>query len=300
MKIKNHLDLIGNTPIIEVYGDKDLKSRVFAKLEYFNPTKSLKDRVAIAMINNAEQSGLLKKGYTLVEPTSGNMGISLAFVCKIKGYKLILTMPENMSIERRKMAKIYGAEVVLTKAELGFDGAIQEAKRISSSMDNAIVLDQYSNEANFEEHKNTGKEIYDQMNGEIDIFVAGAGTGGCVSGVPCYIKSQKKDFLSIAVEPSESNILSGGSRYEKHSLQGIGPNFLPNNFKTKYIDKIINVSKEQAKIGLEILSQHAIAGGISSGATCFAAFEEAKKYEGKNIVFLVASFAERYLSTDFF
>ncbi|QED22864.1 PLP-dependent cysteine synthase family protein [Candidatus Deianiraea vastatrix] len=300
--MENQLGLIGNTPIVMVKTKDALFGNVFAKLEYFNPTHSLKDRIALAMVKDAESKGILNKDTTLVEPTSGNMGISLAFVCKIRGYRLILTMPENMSIERRKMAKIYGAQVVLTDAKLGFGGAIAKAKEIVASMENALNLDQYSNLANFEEHKNTGREIYDQMKGDVDIFIAGAGTCGCISGVSHYMKYKNPNFKSIAIEPVENDILCGGSQFSTHSLQGIGPNFIPNNFKADLIDKITHISKDEAKIGLEILSENAIAGGITSGATAFAAITEAKKPEnkGKNIVFMVASFSERYLSTDMF
>ena len=300
--MKNQLDLIGNTPIVQIATDETSVANVFAKLEYFNPTHSLKDRIALAMIKDAENKGILNKNTTLVEPTSGNMGISLAFVCKIRGYKLILTMPDNMSIERKKMAKIYGAEIVLTDSKLGFAGAIAKAKEIVSSIENSINLDQYSNPANFEEHKNTGREIYDQMDKKVDIFIAGGGTCGCISGVSSYIKSQNQNFKSIAVEPIESDILAGGSMFSIHSLQGIGPNFIPNNFKKDLIDNIAHVSKEEAKLGLKILSDNAIAGGITSGATAFEAIRQSQNPEnaGKNIVFIVASFAERYLSTDMF
>ena len=232
---KNILDLIGNTPLVEIPRSiHNTENILLAKLEYFNPTKSLKDRVAIALINDAEEKGLINKNTTIIEPTSGNMGISLAFVCSLKKYKLILTMSEAMSIERRKLINHFGSEFVLTKKELGFQGAINKAYELNKEIENSIVLNQYDNQANFEVHKKqTGREIYDQTNGEIDLFLAGAGTGACFSGISAYLKS-KKNCYSICIEPQESNILSGGDQYSQHSLQGIGPNFIPKNFKTLF------------------------------------------------------------------
>lgn len=290
----DHLKLIGNTPIIQLHSIKN--ANVFAKLEYFNPSHSMKDRVAIAMIEDAEKSGKINKDTILVEPTSGNMGISLAFVCKIKKYKLILVMPENMSIERRKMANLYGAEVILTPPELGFSGAIAKAKEISAKP-NHLNLNQYDNEANFMAHKKTGEEIYKQMP-NIDILIAGIGTGGFLSGCSSYIKSKNPNFKAIAIEPEDNNILQGGTKFQTHIIQGIGPNFVPQNFKNEYIDGVHNVTKSQVLEGLKILNDNAIAGGISSGACSYLASKMADDNPGKNILFIVASFAERYLSTD--
>ena len=299
---KNILDCVGNTPLVEIPAKiHNTSNIVLAKLEYFNPTKSLKDRVALAMINDAEQKGILTKNTTLIEPTSGNMGISLAFVCGIKEYKLVLTMSEAMSVERRKLIAHFGSSFVLTKKELGFQGAINKAYELAAETENSLVLNQYENGANFEVHKSqTGKEIYDQSNGTIDIFIAGAGTGACVSGVSAHIKS-KKELYTVAVEPSESNILAGGSQFSPHALQGIGPNFIPGNFKKDYIDMVFHASKEQAYKTARLLAQKAgIACGISGGATGYAALELAKSNSNKVICFLVADFCERYASSDFF
>jgi cysteine synthase A len=299
---KNILDYVGNTPLVEIPAQIHKTSNiVLAKLEYFNPTKSLKDRVALAMIMDAEKKGLLNENTTLIEPTSGNMGISLAFVCGIRGYRLILTMSEAMSIERRKLITHFGSSFILTKKELGFQGAINKAYELSREIADSLVLNQYENNANFEIHKQqTGAEIYEQTNGTIDIFIAGAGTGACVSGVSAYIKS-KKSLYTIAIEPIESNILEGGNTFSPHALQGIGPNFIPGNFKQKYIDHIFHVSKEQSYQAARLLAEKAgIACGRSGGSTGYAALEVAKNYNQKVICFLVADFCERYSSGDFF
>lgn len=299
---KNIFDLVGNTPIVEVPQHiHNTNNTILAKLEYFNPTKSLKDRVAIAMIDDAEKKGLINKDTIIIEPTSGNMGISLAFVCGIKGYRLILAMSEAMSIERRKMINHFGAEFVLTKKELGFQGAINKAYELQAQYDNSIVLNQYQNEANFNIHKNqTGPEIYSQTSGKIDIFIAGAGTGACLSGASCYLKSMKNVY-TIGVEPSENDILAGGSTFSPHALQGIGPNFVPKNFKNEFVDEVFHVSKEQAFSTAKLLTkQCGIACGMSSGATAYCAFEQAKKHEGRTICFIAADFCERYISCDFF
>ncbi len=295
------IDLIGNTPLVEISPSlHNTSNKIYAKLEYFNPTKSLKDRVALAMIKNAESAGLINRDSTLIEPTSGNMGISLAFIGGLFGYKVILTMSEAMSVERRNLIKHYGAELVLTKKELGFNGAIDEAYRLSKNIENSVVLNQYKNPANFEIHRTqTGEEIYNQLP-NIDMFVAGAGTGACISGVSACIKA-KKDLHSVAVEPTESDILSGGEKWSPHSLQGIGPNFIPENFKKQYIDEILNVSKNDAYNFTKFLAKNAgIDSGISGGANGFAAFEVAKKHSNKNICFMVCDSCERYMSTDLF
>ncbi|MGV3278458.1 PLP-dependent cysteine synthase family protein [Rickettsiales bacterium LUAb2] len=302
MNYKNILDLIGNTPMVEIPKKiHGTNNRLLVKLEYFNPTKSLKDRVALAMIEDAEQKKLIDVNTTLIEPTSGNMGISLAFVCGIKGYQLILSMSEAMSIERRKLISHFGAKLILTKKELGFRGAIDKAYELSDQINNSIVLNQYENEANFQVHKNkTGEEIYQQTNREIDIFIAGAGTGACVSGVSSYIKEQKS-LYTIAIEPAENNILSGGNMFNIHNLQGIGPNFIPKNFKAEFIDEVFHVTKEQAYNSAKFLAKSAgISCGISSGANAYCAFETAKQHQNKTICFIAADFCERYISSDFF
>ncbi len=296
------LDLIGNTPLVEVPKSiHGTNNNLFAKLEYFNPTKSLKDRVAVALIEDAEAKGLITKDTTIIEPTSGNMGISLAFICALKGYRLILTMSEAMSIERRKLISHFGAELVLTKKELGFQGAIDKAYELSREIPHSLVMNQYHNPANFDVHfKTTGPEIYEQMNGDIDIFIAGAGTGACVSGVSAFLKT-KKSVYTIAIEPEENDILAGGSKFAPHQLQGIGPNFMPDNFHKDVIDEIFHVSKESAYETARMLAKSAgIACGISSGGIAFAALEKAKTVEGKNICFIVCDFCERYASCDLF
>lgn len=252
------------------------------------------------MVTDAENSGILNKNTTLVEPTSGNMGIALAFVCAIKKYKLILTMPESMSIERRKLVKYFGADLVLTKKELGFQGAINKAHEIAKEIGNGLVLDQYSNPSNYAIHKKTGEEIYNQLNGNVDLLIAGAGTGACISGMSYFIKS-KKNLHTICVEPEESNILQGGDRFSPHALQGIGPNFLPENFKRKLIDEIYPVSKKQAYNTCKLLAEEVgIMSGISGGACAACAFEQAKRFSQKTILFMIADSCERYVSTDLF
>lgn len=299
------LDLVGNTPIIKINNDifDTQNANIFAKLDYMNPSGSMKDRIVQKMILDAENSGKLTKKTTLIEPTSGNTGIALACFCAVKGYKLILVMPSNMSIERRKMAELYGAKIVLTEPKDGFMGAITQAKKLASEMENAIVLDQYNNESNFEAHKKTGEEIWKQMDGKIDFFIAGVGTGGNISGVASVIKKYNPNFKAIAIEPEENDILSGGNRYAPHSLQGIGPNFIPKNFKKELIDEIFHVGKEDAINTARLLAKKCgIPAGITSGATAFTAINIAKRPEnaGKNILFTVASCAERYLSSDLF
>ena len=271
-------------------------------MEYFNPTHSLKDRIATYMIEDAEKKGLLKKDTVIVEPTSGNTGIALAWASILKGHKLILTMPENASEERKKLAVYLGAELFLTKKELGFKGAIDKANELTKER-NGFCFNQYHYPANFEAHYHTtGKEIFEQTNGEVDMFIAGVGTGGCLSGVAKYLKEHtKKGVYNIAIEPIESDILEGGNKFSYHSLQGIGPNFIPDNFHKENIDEVFHVSKEDAYKTTKFLALNAgICGGISAGATAFCAFEKAKKLENKTIVFMVADFCERYVSSDLF
>ena len=296
-------DLIGNTPLVEVPKElHNTSNTLLAKLEYFNPTHSYKDRIAIAMIEDAEKKGLLKKGQLIVEPTSGNTGISLAWASILKGYKIILTMPENASEERKKMSKYFGAELFLTKKELGFKGAIEKAYEIAEKK-NGFVFNQYNYPANFQAHyATTGKEIFEQTEGKIDMFIAGIGTGGGISGVSTYLKEHSDhNVYTIGIEPEENDILAGGNKYAPHLLQGIGPNFIPNNFHKDVIDEIFHVSKKNAYNTTKMLAQKAgIAGGVSSGATAYCAFEKAKLVKNKTIVFLVVDFCERYVSCDLF
>ena len=303
MNYKKIQDFIGNTPLVEIHKELHKTSNtILAKLEYFNPTHSLKDRIATFMIEDAEKKGLLTKDKIIVEPTSGNTGISLAWACRLKGYKIILVMPENSSEERKKIAKYLGAELFLTKKELGFKGAINKANELAKER-NGFCFNQYNYPANFEAHYNTtGKEIFEQTNGEVDVFIAGVGTGGCLSGVSKYLKEHsKKDVHTIGIEPVENDILDGGNKYSPHSLQGIGPNFIPNNFHKEVIDEVFHVSKEEAYNMTKFLALNAgICGGISAGSTAFCAFEKAKKLDNKTIVFIVADFCERYVSCDLF
>lgn len=302
MSYKKIQDFIGNTPLVEV--PKELhktNNTLLAKLEYFNPTHSLKDRIATFMIEDAEKKGVLTKDKIIVEPTSGNTGIALAWACRLKGYKLILTMPENASEERKKLAVYFGAELFLTKKELGFKGAIEKANELAKER-NGFCFNQYNYPANYDAHyQTTGKEIFEQTNGNVDVFIAGVGTGGCLSGVSAYLKEHCKNVHTIGIEPIENDILDGGSKYSPHALQGIGPNFIPDNFHKDVIDEVFHVSKEDAYNTTKTLALNAgICGGISAGATAFCAFEKAKKMENKTIVFIVADFCERYVSSDLF
>ena len=303
MLYKQITDFIGNTPLVEVPKDLHRTNNVLlAKLEYFNPTHSLKDRIASYMIEDAETRGFLTKGKTIVEPTSGNTGIALAWACRLKGYKLILTMPENASEERKKMAVYFGAELFLTPKEKGFKGAIDKAYELVKER-NGFCFNQYNYPANFDAHYNTtGKEIFQQTNGEVGVFIAGVGTGGCLCGVSSYLKEHSnKDIYTIGVEPEENDILTGGNRYAPHALQGIGPNFIPDNFHKDVVDEVFHVSKNDAYKTTKMLALNAgICGGISAGATAFCAFEKAKQLENKTIVFIVADFCERYVSSDLF
>ena len=300
---KQLTDLIGNTPLLELShfnAVKNLQATVIAKLEYFNPAGSVKDRAAFAMIQSAEEKGLLKPNSVIVEPTSGNMGVGLAFVSAVKKYKLILTMPDTMSVERRNLLKALGATIVLTPGAEGMKGAIAKATEIKNETPDAVILQQFENPANPEIHsKTTGEEIWRDTDGEVDIFVAGVGTGGTVSGVGVTLKKHNPNVKIVAVEPLDSPVLSGG-KSGPHKIQGIGAGFVPGNFKIEVVDEILQVSNDDAiRTGRELASQEGLLVGISSGAAIFAAAELAKRPEnaGKKIVALLPDTGERYLST---
>jgi len=303
---KKLTDLVGNTPLLELanYGkNKGLKARLIAKLEYFNPAGSVKDRVGLAMIEDAEKKGLINKDSTIIEPTSGNTGIALAFVAASKGYRLILTMPETMSIERRNLLKALGAEVVLTPGSEGMRGAIKKAEELAKSIPGAFIPQQFDNPANPEIHrKTTAEEIWRDTDGKVDIFVAGVGTGGTITGVGEVLKSRKPDVKVIAVEPADSPVLSGG-RPGPHEIQGIGAGFVPKVLNTKIIDEVFQVRSEDAyKTSRDLAETEGLLVGISSGAAAFAATEIAmrEENEGKAIVVILPDTGERYLSTKLF
>lgn len=303
---KGTLGLIGNTPLVEVTNvekELGLEATILVKLEYFNPAGSVKDRVANAMIADAEAKGVLKPGATIIEPTSGNTGIGLAAVGSAKGYHVILTMPETMSIERRKLVAAYGAEVVLTSGSAGMKGAIAKAEELEKSIENAVILGQFVNPANPKVHYDTtGPEIWEQTEGKVDIFVAGVGTGGTVSGTGEYLKAQNPNVKVVAVEPATSPVLSEG-KAGPHKIQGIGAGFVPDTLDTKVYDEVFPVPNEAAfAVGREIARREGILVGISSGAAVYAAAELAKRPEnaGKTIVALLPDTGERYLSTALF
>ena len=298
--------LIGHTPLLELTHFEAahcLHAKIFAKLEYFNPAGSVKDRIAKAMIDDAEARGVLKPGATIIEPTSGNTGIGLAAVGSAKGYHVILTMPETMSIERRKLVAAYGAEVVLTSGSAGMKGAIAKAEELEKSIENAVILGQFVNPANPKVHYDTtGPEIWEQTEGKVDIFVAGVGTGGTVSGTGEYLKAQNPNVKVVAVEPATSPVLSEG-KAGPHKIQGIGAGFVPDTLDTKVYDEVFPVPNEAAfAVGREIARREGILVGISSGAAVYAAAELAKRPEnaGKTIVALLPDTGERYLSTALF
>lgn len=307
MKIYKKLtDLIGNTPLLEltIYEkDNNLQAVILAKLEYFNPAGSVKDRIAKAMIEDAEKRGILKKDSVIIEPTSGNTGIGLASVATSKGYRIILTMPETMSIERRNLLKAYGAELVLTDGTKGMKGAIEKSKELAESIPNSFIPGQFTNPANPAIHKaTTAVEIYNDTDGKVDIFVAGVGTGGTITGVGEYLKSKNKNVKIIAVEPADSPVLSQG-KAGPHKIQGIGAGFVPDTLNTKIYDEIITVKNEDAfETGRKLALREGLIVGISSGAALFAATEIAKRPENKNkiIVVLLPDTGERYLSTPMF
>ena len=303
---KKITDLIGGTPLLELsnYEKKnELGAKIIAKLEYFNPAGSVKDRIAKAMIEDAEQKGLLKPGSVIIEPTSGNTGIGLASVATAKGYRIIITMPETMSVERRNLLKAFGAELVLTDGSKGMKGAIEKADELAKEIPNSFIPGQFVNPANPAIHfATTGPEIWEDTNGEIDIFVAGIGTGGTISGAGKYLKSKNPNIKVIAVEPASSPVLSKGES-GPHKIQGIGAGFVPDTLDTDVYDEIIAVENDDAfKTGKEIARAEGFLVGISSGAAVWAATELAKRPEnkGKTIVALLPDTGDRYLSTPLF
>ena len=300
---KQLTDLVGNTPLMELSNynkSKGLKARLIVKLESFNPAGSVKDRVALAMIEDAETSGLLKPGATIIEPTSGNTGIGLAFVAASKGYKLILTMPDTMSVERRNLLKALGAELVLTPGANGMKGAIARAEELKAATPGAVILQQFDNPANPAMHeRTTGQEIWRDTEGHVDIFVAGVGTGGTVSGVGAALKKHNPAVKVVAVEPTDSPVLSGGAP-GAHKIQGIGAGFVPKNYNPAVVDEILQVTNDDAiRTGRELAQKEGLLVGISSGAAVSAATRLAllPENEGKTIVALVPDTGERYLST---
>lgn len=300
---KQLTQLIGKTPLLELNkfsAQKGLEKPIVAKVEYFNPGGSVKDRIALAMIEDAEKKGLLKPGATIIEPTSGNTGVGLALVSAVKGYKLILTMPETMSIERRNLVKAYGAEVRLTSGKDGMPGAIRAAQELRDTIPGSIILQQFENGANPEKHYlTTGQEIWEDTDGKVDIFVAGVGTGGTISGVAKALKEKNPAVKVIAVEPASSPVLSGGQS-GPHKIQGIGAGFVPKTYSSELIDEVLPVENDWAILtGRQLAQQEGLLVGISSGAAAFAAAEVAKRPEnkGKNIVVLLPDTGERYLST---
>jgi cysteine synthase A len=304
---KNALELIGNTPIVEIsrYAkEKGIENvTLLAKLEYFNPAGSVKDRIALAMIEDAEKKGLLKPGATIIEPTSGNTGIGLAAVAAAKGYKAILTLPETMSVERRNLLKAYGAQLVLTEGKLGMKGAIAKAEELNKKIEGSIILGQFVNPANPAVHKaTTGPEIWKQTGGSVDIFIAGVGTGGTVTGVGEYLKEQNPEVKIVAVEPATSPVLSKGTA-GAHKIQGIGAGFVPEVLNTKIYDEVIGIENEDAfNEGRQFALSEGVLVGISSGAALKAAEILAKRPEnkGKTIVALLPDSGDRYLSTALF
>lgn len=303
-KISKQLtELIGNTPLLELtkFSEaKGIETPIIAKVEFFNPGGSVKDRIALAMIEDAEQKGLLKPGATIIEPTSGNTGVGLALVSAVKGYKLILTMPETMSVERRNLVKAYGAEVRLTSGKDGMPGAIKAAEQLRDSIPGSIILQQFENPANPARHyATTGPEIWQQTDGEIDIFVAGVGTGGTVSGVAKYLKEKNPNVKIIAVEPKSSPVLNGGPS-GPHKIQGIGAGFVPKTYDGNLIDEVLDIENDDAiRTGRELAQKEGLLVGISSGAAAFGASVIAQRPEnkGKKIVALLPDTGERYLST---
>jgi cysteine synthase A len=303
---KSITDLIGNTPLVEatkIEASENLEAKLFVKLEYFNPAGSVKDRIAKAMLQNAEEKGLLNKDTVIIEPTSGNTGIGLAAIAAAKGYKVILTMPETMSVERRNILKAYGAEIVLTEGSKGMKGAIAKAKELAQANTNSFIPGQFDNPANPEAHrKTTGPEIWDDTEGKVDIFVAGVGTGGTVTGVGEYLKSQNPNVKIVAVEPKDSPVLSEGVS-GPHKIQGIGAGFVPNTLNTDIYDEVIKVSNEDSFETSKLIAKlEGVLVGISSGAALYAALQLAKRPEnkGKSIVALLPDSGDRYYSTPLF
>ena len=307
MKVYERItDLIGGTPLLKlnnIVGDEETQAEFYGKLEYFNPAGSVKDRIARAMIDDAEKSGALKPGAVIIEPTSGNTGIGLASVAASRGYKIILTMPETMSVERRNLLKAYGAELVLTDGAKGMKGAIAKAEELAKETPGSFIPSQFTNPANPSAHKaSTGPEIWEDTDGKVDIFVAGVGTGGTLSGVGEYLKSKNPDVKVVAVEPAGSPVLSKGTP-GPHKIQGIGAGFVPDTLNTKIYDEIITVENEDAfETGRTLARKGGVLVGISSGAAVYAAAQLAKRPEnkGKVIVALLPDTGERYLSTPMF
>ncbi len=306
-KIYNSIDeTIGNTPMVRLNKLKKylkLRGNIIAKLESFNPLGSVKDRIGLAMIDSAEKKKLITSKTTIIEPTSGNTGIALAFICASRGYKLILVMPDSMSIERKKMLQFFGAKLILTPKKLGMTGAIKKAKEINKKTPDSLILNQFENQANPEIHfQTTAHEIWNCCNGKLDCFISGVGTGGTITGVGKYLKQKNKKILIIAVEPEDSAVISG-SNPGQHLIQGIGAGFLPKNLDLNIIDKVLSVSNNSAFSFARMLAKiEGIAGGISSGAVLSAAIEinEQNSMRNKNTVIILPSFAERYLSTPLF
>ncbi len=303
---KGTLGLIGHTPLVElthIEEEYNLEARLLAKVEYFNPAGSVKDRIAKEMIEQAEKDGKLKPGSTIIEPTSGNTGIGLAAIAAAKGYRLIIVLPETMSIERRNIIKAYGAELVLSDGTKGMKGAIAKAEELHEQIENSFIPEQFENPANPAAHyKTTGPEIWEDTDGEVDVFVAGVGTGGTISGVGKYLKEKKSDVKIVAVEPATSAVLSTG-KAGAHKIQGIGAGFVPNTLNTEIYDEIITVENDTSfEYGKEIAKAEGILVGISSGAALYAAIEVAKRPEnkGKTIVALLPDSGDRYYSTDLF
>ena len=302
MKVYENLaQTTGGTPLVAVQRlNEPDGADIIAKLESFNPLSSVKDRIGVAMIEDAERKGRIDAGTTIIEPTSGNTGIALAFACAAKGYKLILTMPDTMSVERRRLLKIFGAELILTDGALGMKGAIEEAERLAGSMPDCVLLQQFSNPANPDIHrKTTAEEIWNDTDGTVDVFVAGVGTGGTVTGVGEVLKERKPEVRMIAVEPEDSPVLSGG-KPGPHKIQGIGAGFVPDNLNTEVIDEIIRVNADDAgDVARKLAEVEGILCGISSGAAMWAALQVGKRsgMRGKKIVVLLPDTGERYLST---
>ncbi|OGX14791.1 MAG: cysteine synthase A [Omnitrophica WOR_2 bacterium RBG_13_41_10] len=301
---KNITELIGHTPLVRLNRlTQDCVASVVAKLEFFNPCSSVKDRIGLSMIEAAEKEGKIKKETIILEPTSGNTGIALAFVCVVKGYKLVLTMPETMSIERRKLLSAFGAELILTPASEGMSGAVKRAEELAKKDSRYFIPQQFKNPANPEVHRRTtAEEIWDDTEGKVDILVAGVGTGGTITGVAEVIKKRKPSFCAIAVEPRDSPVLSGG-KPGAHKIQGIGAGFVPGVLNTKIIDEIIQVSNEDAtRTARRLAKEEGILVGISSGAATFAAVEVARRKEnkGKLVIVILPDTGERYSSTELF
>lgn len=306
MIYRNLTELVGRTPLVEISriaGARGAKAQVVAKVEYFNPGGSIKDRIALNMIEDAEGRGLLKPGATIIEPTSGNTGVGIAWISRVKGYRAVIVMPETMSLERQKLLKAAGAELVLTPGALGMSGAIAEAERLRNETEGAVILGQFTNPANPATHINTtAREIWEEADGKVDIFVAGVGTGGTIHGVGKGLKERNPNVRIVAVEPASSPVLSGGVA-GAHKIQGIGAGFVPATYNPEYVDEVITVSNEDAMLtGRDLSRYEGLIVGISSGAAAHAALELAKRpeNEGKRIVVLLPDTGERYLSTELY